>query len=101
MLMLRLDDAMKVLVNRGYYTPDEDEDITDSCKCCLRSDLEQKCYLFSEDDNEKVLKECIDAVTDVEEVCHHIEKGNLIDWLTRMHDCMTGMLLTICSKKGG
>ena len=98
MLMLRLDDAVKTIIRNGWYTPDKDENMEDSSQCVLRSELEQKCYIFNDDANISELKNNIDEATDIYKILYHIRDGDLYEWLKNMHDNITGKLISILNK---
>ena len=72
MLMLTLDDAVKVAQQLVIYGI-EDEEI-------IRQELEQKCWFPPEKD--KAAKRLSDLISDINpaEVCSQIESDNLKNW---------------------
>ena len=97
-LMLTLDDAMKVLIRGGYI--DEGYIDDDGNAEYVKSELEQKCYYFTEDTGRCLMDmaECIGLVTDPNMICEHIIEGDLTKWLERIRDAMNGNLAVLKDK---
>ena len=72
MLMLTLDDAVKVAKRLIRDNMDDDE--------IIRQELEQKCWIpFEEDDPAKRLNDLIFDINPAE-ICSQIESDNLKNW---------------------
>lgn len=76
MLMLMLEDAVKVAKELVEYGVDDEE--------IIRQDLEQKCWLPPEMD--EAAKRLNDLIFDINpaEICNQIESDNLTNWCKTM-----------------
>ena len=76
MLMLTLEDAVKVAKGLVKYSVDNDK--------IIRQELEQKCLLPSETD--EAAKRLNDLIFDINpaEICNQIETDNLTNWCKTM-----------------
>ena len=76
MLMLTLEDAVKVAKGLVKYGVDNDK--------IIRQELEQKCWLQSETD--EAAKRLNDLIFDINpaEICNQIESDNLKNWCKTM-----------------
>ena len=74
MLMLTLDDAVKVLVRCGYVDPEMEE--------CVRNELEQKCWIPEKRYRHDPIRTIYECTCDVNprEIASHIEIDNLRNW---------------------
>ena len=99
-LMLTLDDAMKVLlyndfIDKGYIDEDGDAE-------CVRNELEQKCYPIGTKEGNTWFDEICDdinLITSTAVIAHHIDKGDLKQWLECCRDNIIGELTTALKKK--